>query len=152
MSSLSGTRPKPTRVLLADSDPNTGLLATSIGGKSGYEVVTVKDNREAYWLLCSDNDFKAVVLDMSMPCPDGVDIVRHIKTAERLRQIPVVIVAGKYGLQLITECFAAGAIAFLPKPFTTEQLQRTLHMAISSKPGTVSTARFAKSAAIVSQR
>jgi CheY-like chemotaxis protein len=152
MSSLSGTRTRPARVLIADNDPNTGLLAISIGEKLDYQVVTVKDGREACWLLSSDNDFKAVVLDMSVPCPDGVDIVRYMKTEERLRQIPVVIVAGKYGLQLITECFAAGAIAFLPKPFTTEQLQRTLHMAISSRPGTVLTARIAQPTAIVSQR
>lgn len=147
MSSLPGATmngPRgPARILVADNDPDTERLLISIGGKLGYQIVAVKDRREAYWALTSDSDFKAAVLDMSMSCADGVDIVRYIKTDERLMRIPIVIVAGQYGLKLITECFAAGAIAFLPKPFTTEQLQRTLHMAITSQPSSLSNARAA---------
>jgi hypothetical protein len=46
----------------------------------------------------------------------------------------VVIVAGDHRFDLITESFAAGALAFLPKPFTTEKLLRTLRLAIGSRP------------------
>ena len=48
-------------------------------------------------------------------------------------RIPVVIVAGDQGLKLISDSFAAGALAFLPKPFTTEKLARTLRLAIGSQ-------------------
>jgi FixJ family two-component response regulator len=47
-------------------------------------------------------------------------------------RIPVVIVAGDHGLKLISDSFAAGALAFLPKPFTTEKLARTIRLAIGS--------------------
>jgi CheY-like chemotaxis protein len=133
---MNGPR-EPTRILVADNDPDTERLLISIGGKLGYQVVAVKDVREAYLRLNSDSDFKAAVLDMSTPSPEGVGIVRYMKTDARLMRIPIVIVAGQYGLKLITECFAAGAIAFLPKPFTTEQLQRTLQMAMTNQPSQV---------------
>jgi DNA-binding NarL/FixJ family response regulator len=55
-----------------------------------------------------------------------------MKSEKRLIRIPLVIVADDHGLQLIADCFAAGALAFLPKPFTTEKLARTLRLAISS--------------------
>jgi CheY-like chemotaxis protein len=121
------------RVLVADNDPNTGRLLISIAEKEGYAIVTVEDGREAYRVLKSDGNFSAVVFDMTVPHLDGVEIVRYMKTEKRLMQIPIVVVAGPQGLKLIAECFAAGAIAFLPKPFTTEQLRRTLRMAISSQ-------------------
>jgi CheY-like chemotaxis protein len=125
---------EPARVLVADNDPTTGRRLISIGEKEGYQVITVADGREAYRILKSDGDFQVAVFDMAMPQLDGVAIVRYMKTEKRLMRIPIVIVAGKQGLKLIAECFAAGAIAFLPKPFTTEQLRRTLRMAISSQP------------------
>lgn len=82
-------------------------------------------------MLKSDGAFSAAVFDMAMPHLKGVEIVRYMKTEKRLMRIPVVVIAGAQGLKLITECFAAGAVAFMPKPFTTEQLRRTLRLAIS---------------------
>lgn len=134
---------EPARVLVADKDPDTAQMLISIVGKLGYQVIAVRDVRDAYLKLNLDGDFKAAVLDMSTPSPDGVGIVRYMKTDERLRRIPIVIVADQYGVKLITECFAAGAIAFLPKPFTTEQLQRTIHMAMSNQLSKVPNARLA---------
>lgn len=125
---------EPARVLVADNDSTTGRRLISIGEKEGYQVITVADGREAYRMLKSDGNFQVAVFDMATPQLDGVEIVRYMKTEKRLMRIPIVIVAGKQGLKLIAECFAAGAIAFLPKPFTTQQLQRTLRMAISSQP------------------
>ncbi len=122
---------EPARVLIADSDPNTGRLLSTLGEREGFTVVTVEDGRAAYRVLKSDDNFTAAVFDMNVPHLDGVEIVRYMKTEKRLMRIPVVVIAGAQGLKLITECFAAGAVAFMPKPFTTEQLRRTLRLAIS---------------------
>ena len=128
---LFGTRPPP-RVLVVDDDPLTAQLLISIGEREGYQVVSVDDGRQAYRMLKSDADFTAAVFNMTMPNLNGVDIVRYMKTEKRLMRIPVVIVAGDQGLRLISDSFAAGALAFLPKPFTTEKLGRTISLAIGS--------------------
>jgi CheY-like chemotaxis protein len=128
-----GDRDRRSRVLVADDDPLTSQLLTSIAEKEGYAVVSVNDGREAYRVLKSDADFKAAVFNMMMPHLEGVDIIRFMKTEKRLMQIPVVIVTGERGLKLIADSFAAGAALFLPKPFTTDQLQRALRIALSSR-------------------
>ena len=128
---LFGTRAS-ARVLVVDDDPVTGQLLVSIGEREGYQVVSVDDGRKAYRMLKSDADFTAAVFNMTMPNLNGVDIVRYMKTEKRLMRIPVVIVAGDHGLKLISDSFAAGALAFLPKPFTTEKLARTIRLAIGS--------------------
>ncbi len=121
------------RVLVVDDDPLTAQLLTSVGKKEGYQVVSVDDGRDAYRILKSNADFTAAVFNMTMPNLNGVDLVRYMKTEKRLMRIPVVIVAGADGLKLIADSFAAGAIAFLPKPFATEKLARTVRLAIGSK-------------------
>jgi DNA-binding NtrC family response regulator len=135
---LFGTRPPP-RVLVVDDDPSTGQLLISIAEREGYQVVSVDDGRKAYRLLKSDAGFTAAIFNMTMPNLNGVDIVRYMKTEKRLMRIPVILVAGDHGLKRISDSFAAGAVAFLPKPFTTENLGRTIRLAIGSvKPRTTS--------------
>jgi CheY-like chemotaxis protein len=124
----------PQRVLVADNDPLTSQMLEAIAEKEGYQVVSVSDGREAYRLLKSDADFKAAIFNMAMPNLKGADIIRYMKTEKRLMRIPVVVVSGEQGLKLIAESFAAGATIFLPKPFTSDQLQRTLHIAFASQP------------------
>jgi chemosensory pili system protein ChpA (sensor histidine kinase/response regulator) len=121
------------RVLVVDDDVSTAALLSTVSEREGYQVVSVRDGREAYRILKSTADFAAAVFNMTMPHLDGVDILRHMKTEKRLMRIPVVIVAGNHGLKLITESFAAGALAFLPKPLTTEKLALTVRLAIGSR-------------------
>ena|SRR5436190_9871757 len=123
----------PARVLVADEDAATGELLTSIAEQEGYDLISVSDGRDAYRILKADVNFQAAVFNMTMPHLDGIDIVRFMKTEKRMMRIPVVLVAGEPGLKDIVNSFAAGAVAFLPKPFTTEQLQRTLRIALSSR-------------------
>lgn len=122
----------PVRILVVDDDPFTGQLLAAIGLREGYQVVSVVDGRQAYRMLKSDADFTAAVFNMTMPQLAGVDLVRYMKTEKRLMRIPIVIVAGDHGLKLIADSFAAGALAFLPKPFTSDKLARTMRLAIGS--------------------
>ena len=125
----------PVRVLVVDDDPFTGELLKSIGEKEGYEIVSVDDGRKAFRILKSDANFMAAVFNITTPNLMGLDLVRYMKTEKRLMRIPVVIVAGDTGLKRIAESFAAGALAFLPKPFTTEKLALTLRLAQCSRAG-----------------
>ena len=119
------------RILVADDDPITARLLTTIGEREGYQVVSVNNGRDAYRMLKSNADFAAAIFNMTMPNLGGADLIRHMKTEKRLMRIPVVIVAGDDGLKLIADTFAAGALAFLPKPFTTEKLAQIVRLVLS---------------------
>lgn len=90
--------------------------------------VVVEDGREAYRVLQSDADFKAAIFDMNMPHLEGLEIIRYMRTERRLMRIPVMLITSGCDLKLMSESFAAGAAVFLPKPFTTGQLQLMLRM------------------------
>ena len=118
------------RILVADDDPAILRLVTAIIEKEGCEVVTARDGREAYKLLQSGGDFIAGVFDVMMPHIQGPELVRYMRTERRLMKIPVMMMTAEQNPKLSSDSFAAGAVVFLPKPFTTSQLQTMLRMLI----------------------
>ncbi|MBA2339202.1 MAG: response regulator [Pyrinomonadaceae bacterium] len=125
--------PQTTRqILVADDDPAILRLVTAIVEKEGYKVAPARDGREAYKLLQQDNaTFLAAVFDVMMPHIQGPELVRYMRTEQRLMKVPVVMMTAEQNPKLSSESFAAGAVVFLPKPFTTAQLQIMLRMLLN---------------------
>ena len=119
------------RILVADDDPAILRLVTAIVEKEGYTVVPARDGREAYKLLQSDADFVAGIFDVVMPHIQGPELVRYMKTEKRLMKIPVMMMTAEQNPKLSSDSFSAGAVVFLPKPFTTAHLQIMLRMLIA---------------------
>jgi len=121
------------RMLVADDDPAILRLIATILEKENFNVVTARDGREAYKILQSDPNFTAAILDVVMPHISGPELVRYMKSEERLKRIPVMMMTAEQDPKLSSDSFSAGAIVFLPKPFTTAQLQIMLQMLIGKK-------------------
>jgi CheY-like chemotaxis protein len=123
------------RVLVADDDPAILRLVKAILEKETYNVVTARDGREAYKILQSDQNFTAAIFDVVMPHISGPELVRFMKTEKRLMRIPVMMMTAEQDPKLSSDSFAAGAVVFLPKPFTTAQLHIMLQMLIGKARG-----------------
>jgi CheY-like chemotaxis protein len=120
------------RVLVADDDPVIRRLLSSAVTSEGYIAVTVEDGRAAFRMLQSDADFTAALFDMRMPGLNGIDLIRHMRTEKRLQRIPVMLITAENDLKVMSESFAAGAVAFLSKPLTVDKLQNALRMLLRS--------------------
>ena len=118
------------RILVADDDPAILRLVSTILEKENFIVVTARDGREAYKVLQGDPNFTAAILDVVMPHVSGFELVRFMKTEDRLKRIPVMMMTAEQDPKLSSDSFSAGAVVFLPKPFTTAQLQIMLQMLI----------------------
>ncbi len=116
------------QVLVADDDPAILRLVKAIVEKEGFTVVAARDGKEAYKLLQSGENFTAAIFDVVMPYIQGTELVRYMQSERKLMKIPVIMMTAEQNPRLSSESFAAGAVAFLPKPFTTSQLQTMLRM------------------------
>jgi len=125
------TTKQTKRVLIADDDPVIRLLITAAVQREGCEVVAANDGREAYRILQTDSDFKAAIFDMMMPHLDGLDIIRFMRTEKRLMRIPAMMITSEQDLKLMADTLSAGAVLFLRKPFTAEQLQVMVGMLLN---------------------
>jgi CheY-like chemotaxis protein len=118
-------------ILVADDDPAILRLVTAIVEKEGYVVESARDGKEAYKLLQSGHGYAAAVFDVVMPYIQGTELVRYMQSEKRLMNIPVIMMTAEQNSRLSSDSFSAGAVAFLPKPFTTTQLQAMLRMCVN---------------------
>lgn len=91
----------------------------------GYRVMTARDGREAIDLYQQhQGEIQAVLLDMMMPGMDGQATMTALEKLD-----PGVRIVASSGLRVserVAETLAAGQGAFLPKPYTDEQMLATL--------------------------
>jgi two-component system, chemotaxis family, chemotaxis protein CheY len=124
------------RVLIADDDPVMRHLITTIVKQQEHDPVLANDGREAYRILQSDSQFAAAILDMTMPFLEGLDLIRYMRSENRLMRIPIMMITAEQDISLMASSFSAGATAFLPKPFTPEQLQSAIRMLLGNRNAT----------------
>ena len=122
---------KKAQILVADDDPAILRLVKAIVEKEGFTVIMARDGREAYKLLQSDETFVAAIFDVVMPHIQGTELARYMQSEQHLNKIPVMMMTAEQNPKLSSDSFAAGAVVFLPKPFTTNQLQVMLRMLIA---------------------
>ena len=76
-------------MLVADDDPLTLRMLKVIVEAEGYQAVMAKDGQEVIAILKNDVSFMAALFDMWMPYVPGMDLIRIMKSDERLSHIPV---------------------------------------------------------------
>lgn len=123
------------RILVADDDPAILRLIKAILEKEGFIVTTARDGKEAYKALQESASITAAVFDVVMPHIAGPELVRYMRTEKRFMNIPVMMMTAEQDPKLSRDSFAAGAVVFLPKPFTTAQLQTMLRMLVGRAKG-----------------
>jgi two-component system chemotaxis response regulator CheY len=89
--------------------------------KSGYEVVEAVDGQDASKKL-DGRKFGVVVCDVNMPNMDGLSFLRHMKTVPAYKFTPVIMLTTESQEAKKAEGKAAGARAWITKPFQPSQL------------------------------
>jgi CheY-like chemotaxis protein len=113
------------RILLVEDNPNDVelTLAALSDAHLGNDVFVVRDGAEALaylryaWETGSASGLPAVVLlDLKMPRVDGFDVVKKMKTDDRFRKIPIVMLTSSAEERDLHESSRLGVNAYLVKP------------------------------------
>jgi two-component system, cell cycle response regulator DivK len=96
----------------------------------GYHVTVALDGETAI-RLAQQQRFDIIVMDLAMPKMDGVEATRCLKTDERTRQIPIIIVSGHAMHGLAGAARAAGAEGYCMKPCSPEALEREIERVLA---------------------
>lgn len=109
------------RVLCADDDEDILALVALRLSRAGYEVVTASDGASAL-ALARQQPPAVAVLDMMMPRMNGLDVVAEMRGDEALRGVRVIILSARVQDSDVQSGLAAGADAYLIKPFKFDEL------------------------------
>jgi DNA-binding response OmpR family regulator len=115
----------PTRVLIAEDEPNIVESLTFILKRSGFEVRSATDGEAALSALRSDRP-DVMILDVMLPKMNGFDVLKTLRGEDGLRDLPVVLLTAKGQSQDRRMAEEIGANAFVTKPFSNQHIVDTV--------------------------
>jgi signal transduction histidine kinase/ActR/RegA family two-component response regulator len=123
------------RVLVAEDDRASLLITTRMLERLGHRVRGVDDGQAALAALEAEA-FDLMLLDVQMPCLDGLETIRRQRARERslaTGRLPVIALTAHDMEEDRQRCLAAGMDGFLPKPIELAAL-RTEIARVSARP------------------
>jgi len=118
------------RILVVDDEAVVCKSCQRILSPEGYEVETALSGQEALDKL-SQGSFDIVITDLKMPGMDGMELLAKIK--EKDPEIIVIMVTGYSTVQTAVQAMRMGALDYIPKPFTPEELIVVVEKALEKK-------------------
>ena len=120
---------KPSlRVVVAEDEALIRLDLVEMLTEAGYEVVGQAGDGEAAIEITEKEKPDLVVMDVKMPKLDGISAAERIANQ---RIAPVVILTAFSQKDLVERARDAGAMAYLTKPFTIDDLMPAIELAVS---------------------
>jgi two-component system, OmpR family, alkaline phosphatase synthesis response regulator PhoP len=109
------------KILIAEDEPNIVISLEFLLKEAGYEVAIARDGSQALSLagvLRPD----LIVLDVMLPALDGFDVCRRIRGNREGKDTKVLMLTARGRDSEIAKGMAAGADAYMTKPFATKEL------------------------------
>ena len=117
-------------VLVADDEPHIGRIIKMKLEQGPFRVTLAYDGQEAIDLLESQPDVDIVLLDLMMPILSGLDVLARIRSSEKLKHLPCIILTAAGQETQHQKARELGATEFLTKPFSPKKLYaRTAELA-----------------------
>lgn len=117
-------------ILLIEDNPDDERLTLRAlrRGKITNEILVARNGEEALRLLSTLNPLPCVVLlDLKLPKVDGFEVLRQIRTSDRTRLLPVVILTSSSEDCDIVESYNLGANSYVRKPVEFDQFMEAVH-------------------------
>ena len=109
------------KVLLVDDEKDlVSSLKLDLEAK-GYSVITAQDGNSALELARKENP-QLVLLDLMLPGLDGYRVLKLLKSDERYRQIPILVITARADVADLTQAMECGADGCLVKPLKLDVL------------------------------
>ena len=113
-------------ILIIEDDPRFAKILVDISHKKGFKCLVAGDG-EAGLKFAADNKPKAIILDIGLPGKDGFAVIDELKDNPATRHIPVHFISARDEAQSQTKALSMGAIGYVTKPVSTEQLDNTFN-------------------------
>jgi two-component system response regulator len=121
-------KPNQVEILLIEDNPDD--VALTLGalkkGKVSNKVHVLKDGAEALDFIFGQGSYahrregehvQLILLDLNLPKIHGLDVLRKIKTDERTKSIPVIIMTASQEERGVMQSYKLGAQGCVVKPF-----------------------------------
>jgi two-component system, cell cycle sensor histidine kinase and response regulator CckA len=115
-------------VLLVEDEPMVRTVAERALTRHGYTVITANNGEEALDVINRGDEITLLISDVVMPGMDGPSMVREARKTRP--QLPILFMSG-YAEEQLRKSIDIDKVAFLPKPFSVQELAEAARKALT---------------------
>lgn len=109
-------------ILVADDEPHIGRIIKMKLEQGPFRVTLAFDGKETLEVLDREESIDLIVLDLMMPYVSGLDVLAKVRSSERWRDVPCLILTAAGQETQFQRAMELGANDFLTKPFSPKRL------------------------------
>ena len=122
-------------ILIVDDSPTIRrMVRASLGTVAGTTIVESVSGLQAIEALAIA-PVHAIVLDLNMPDMHGLDVLRFVRSHERYRTVPVLVLTTRGDSTSREAVMQAGATSYMTKPFMPAELALVVSELLAAVPG-----------------
>lgn len=118
-------------LVVDDSKVMREMLIACLRGQEGLTFTQANSGLEAIEQL-SLRPFDLLLLDLNMPDIGGIEVVQFVRSQDRLKNVPIIVVTTRGDDNSRDQALKAGATRFLTKPFSPEIIQTEVSKILST--------------------
>ena len=117
---------KNMKILVVDDFSTMRRIIKNLLKDLGFTNVQEADDGNTALPMLNQGDFDFVVTDWNMPGMQGIDLLRNIRSDDKLKHLPVLMVTAEAKKEQIVAAAQAGVNGYVVKPFTAATLKEKL--------------------------
>lgn len=121
------------QILIVEDKATSRELLRTVLERQGYSVIEAKDGEEALQQLQAAT-LDLVLLDLQIPIRNGYDVLRTIRSDDRLAHLPVVALTASAMQGDREKALAAGFTGYIAKPVGPAQLREIVTQMLAVRP------------------
>jgi two-component system chemotaxis response regulator CheY len=115
------------KLLVVDDSSTMRRIIKNTLARLGYkDVLEGADGVEGWSALDSNPDVEMLITDWNMPEMNGLELVKKVRSDERFKDLPIIMVTTEGGKAEVITALKAGVNNYIVKPFTPQVLKEKL--------------------------
>ncbi len=115
------SEPRRPMILIVDDIPIDLQIVAMTLSREGYQIAAATNGKQALDMVGKITP-DLILLDIIMPEMDGFEVCRILKGSVETRDVPVIFLTVKDGMEDILKGYEAGAVDYVTKPFHSAEL------------------------------
>jgi two-component system, chemotaxis family, chemotaxis protein CheY len=114
------------KILIVDDFSTMRRIVKNLLRDLGFTNTHEADDGATALPMLQAGDYEFLVTDWNMPGMEGIDLLKHIRKSDKLKNLPVLMVTAEAKREQIVEAAQAGVNGYIVKPFTAGTLKEKL--------------------------
>lgn len=114
------------KILVVDDFSTMRRIVKNLLRDLGFTNTHEADDGSSAWPMLQSGDFDFVVTDWNMPGMTGIELLQKIRSDDRLKAVPVLMVTAEAKRDQIVAAAQAGVNGYVVKPFTAAALKEKI--------------------------